>query len=263
MKTRNQNCEIIYRPLLFLIGTFAISWSCIYFLTKLEASGQIVPALFDFLDFMENASPLFCAFLLLKKYLFKDKFLWKFLFGKFDTFHSYIFVFLLFAAQFLNFYWFQIENSECSIQTFLITFVGQFLLGGGMEEAGWRGYLLPCFYQKYNLPIILSSIGVSMIWVVWHLPYFFMPGGIQTNTNFLFYAFVGIITGLILSAIYSLTNSVLLCMLFHSWQNTIALTIQTDRSNPRFLLMFLSLGIISVLICLNQQRKSILQSSKS
>lgn len=263
MKTRDQNCGIIYRPILFLIGTFIISWNSIYFMTKLEAPSQIVLVLFNLLDFLENASPLLCACLLLKEYLFKDKFLWKFLFGKFDTFKSYILVFLLFAAQFLSFYWFQIGNPKYSIQTFLITFVGQFLLGGGLEEAGWRGYLLPCFYQKCNLHIILSSIGVSMIWVVWHLPYFFMPNGIQANTNFLFYAFVGIITGLILTAIYSLTNSILLCMLFHSWQNTIVLTIQIDLSNPRFLLMFLALGIISALLCLNQQRKSIIQSLKS
>lgn len=89
----------------------------------------------------------------------------------------------------------------------MITFMGQFLLGGGLEEAGWRSYLLPYFYQKY--PILLSSALVSIIWVFWHLPYFLTPDSMQA-----------------------------------------------DQSDFRFMLIFLFLGVLSVLLCINIQKRN-------
>lgn len=160
----------------------------------------------------------------------------------------------MFAAQFLNFYMFQVEKAEFSVRTFIIAFVGQFWLGGGLEEAGWRGYLLPCIYRKYN--IVISSIVVSIIWVLWHLPYFLIPGSVQAGGSFLSYSIIGVITGFILAAIYLLTKSVLLCMLFHSWQNTIVMTVQADMGNIWFMIVFLFLGIVSVLLCLGKQKQA-------
>ena len=156
-------------------------------------------------------------------------------------------------AQFFNFYLFKIEDVELSVQVFMITFVGQFMLGGGLEVGGWRGYLLPCLYKKYN--ILFASVLVSIVWVFWHLPYFFISGSMQAGESFLSYALIGIITGFILTAIYLLTKSVLLCMLFHSWQNTIVMTVQVDMSNIWFMILFILLGVISFLICIVSQKQ--------
>ena len=106
------------------------------------------------------------------------------------------------------------------------------LLGGGLEDGGWRGYLLPCFSRK--CPILLSSTAVSLLWVLWHLPYFLLPGNLQSEQNFFSYTLIGVVTSFILTAIYLLTNSVLLCMLFHSWQNTLVMTIPADTGNNCF-----------------------------
>lgn len=249
MKTEQKN--IIYKPILFCIGTFAITWCCIWLLGKTDYNKYGV--FYTFLDFLENVSPLFCALLLFRHYLKEEKFLWCFFFGKTSGIYSYIIVFLLFLVQFLNFYFFKIESDACSVRIFIITFAGQLLLGGGLEEAGWRGYLLPCLYNKH--PILVSSVLVSIIWVFWHLPYFFISGSMQAEQSFFAYFMIGIITGFILSAIYLLTESVLLCMLFHSWQNTIVMTIQADMENVGFLLMFIMIGIVSGLICVREQKR--------
>ncbi|MCI8382031.1 MAG: CPBP family intramembrane metalloprotease [Lachnospiraceae bacterium] len=45
----------------------------------------------------------------------------------------------------------------------MVTFAGQLLLGGRLEEGGWRGYLLPCLYKEYN--ILFSSVAVSAFWI--------------------------------------------------------------------------------------------------
>lgn len=66
---------------------------------------------------------------------------------------------------------------------------------------------LPCLYRKHH--ILISSATVSILWVLWHLPYFILPGTMQEGQNFISYAVIGLLTGFLLTAIYLLTKSVL------------------------------------------------------
>jgi len=40
--------------------------------------------------------------------------------------------------------------------------------GGGQEELGWRGFMLPLLQEKYGA--LVSSLIVGVAWAVWHLP---------------------------------------------------------------------------------------------
>jgi membrane protease YdiL (CAAX protease family) len=40
--------------------------------------------------------------------------------------------------------------------------------GGGQEELGWRGFMLPLLQEKYSA--LVSSLIVGVSWAVWHLP---------------------------------------------------------------------------------------------
>ena len=51
------------------------------------------------------------------------------------------------------------------------------LFGGGLEEPGWRGYLLPALQETYS-PLTAGLI-VGVVWAGWHLPLAFIPGTIQ------------------------------------------------------------------------------------
>jgi len=250
MRSNQETPDIIYKPLLFTICTFVVTWCCAGLMAKVDYEAHIV--LYTFLDFMENASPLLCALILLSPYLVKENLFFQFFLGVPNRISRYVVVFSLFIAQFLNFYLFRVDGMDFSAQTFMITFAGQLVLGGGLEEGGWRGYLLPNLYRKHN--ILLSSVVVSLIWVFWHIPYFFISDSMQAGESFFSYSIIGIITGFILTAIYLLTKSVLLCMLFHSWQNTIVMTIQADMSNIWFMILFLLLGVISILLCMFEQK---------
>ncbi|MEG2789643.1 MAG: type II CAAX endopeptidase family protein [Romboutsia sp.] len=91
------------------------------------------------------------------------------------------------------------------------------ILGGGLEEIGWRGFLLPKLLNKYSY--IKSSLIIGIIWSLWHLPLWFVVGSPQQNLHFLPFALSCIASSFILTFIYTHTNSVWLCILFHALDN--------------------------------------------
>jgi len=56
------------------------------------------------------------------------------------------------------------------------------LLGGGQEELGWRGYILDPMEER--LGPWLGNLVLGVIWAIWHLPLFFIPGTSQTFMPF-------------------------------------------------------------------------------
>ena len=91
------------------------------------------------------------------------------------------------------------------------------LFMGGLEEAGWRYVLQPELETKTGY--ILFSLIFSVIWLVWHLPLFFIAGTGQTTMDIGLYA-IGIVgLSFALSALWKVTKSVFLCVLLHCLVN--------------------------------------------
>lgn len=101
----------------------------------------------------------------------------------------------------------------------LIFMIPMMLFGGGLEEAGWRGILQPELEQKYGYTI--ATIVVSVIWWLWHLPLFFIQGVSQYGADFFAFGISVIGLSFALSAIKRITNSTLLCILFHCIINSL------------------------------------------
>jgi len=59
------------------------------------------------------------------------------------------------------------------------------ILGGGLEEPGWRGFALPALLKRYT-PFVASMI-VGVVWAFWHLPLFFAPLSSQFGLPFGWY----------------------------------------------------------------------------
>jgi membrane protease YdiL (CAAX protease family) len=102
--------------------------------------------------------------------------------------------------------------------------------GGGLEELGWRGVAQPEMERNLRRPA--AAVLVGLIWALWHLPLFVLPGVGQYGTNFPVFA-IGLVGGaLILAWLYGRTKSILLCILFHAGWNAVAafeLAIPSDR----------------------------------
>ncbi|WP_331235854.1 CPBP family intramembrane glutamic endopeptidase [Natronorarus salvus] len=55
-----------------------------------------------------------------------------------------------------------------------IAFVFVLLLGGPLqEEFGWRGYALDPLVERFGA--LSASLGLGLVWGIWHLPWFYMP----------------------------------------------------------------------------------------
>lgn len=91
------------------------------------------------------------------------------------------------------------------------------ILGGGLEEIGWRGVLLPELMKKYSA--LTATIIVSFIWAIWHLPLWFIAGTVQHDLNLFWFILSILGTSLLISAVYINTKSVFLCILLHALFN--------------------------------------------
>lgn len=102
----------------------------------------------------------------------------------------------------------------------IIFMIPMMLIGGGLEEAGWRYILQPQLEKKYKFTI--STIIVSIIWWLWHLPLFFINGVSQYGTNYLAFGINILGLSFALATIRKNTNSVWLCVLFHCIINSLS-----------------------------------------
>jgi len=68
------------------------------------------------------------------------------------------------------------------IYVFPLYWVMMVFLGGGQEEIGWRGYILPFLERRFGT--WTGSTILGLIWAVWHIPLWFIPGTSQVYMHF-------------------------------------------------------------------------------
>ncbi len=86
------------------------------------------------------------------------------------------------------------------------------------EEIGWRGYALPRMAAQFGLA--RASILLGLIWAIWHLPLFFIPGTDTYGQSFVVYALQVTPLSVAFAWLYWRTNgSLLLTMLMHAAAN--------------------------------------------
>jgi membrane protease YdiL (CAAX protease family) len=94
------------------------------------------------------------------------------------------------------------------------------LFGGGLEEPGWRGYLLPKLQQSYSA--LTAALLVGVVWVGWHLPLFVVPGTIQSEVSLVLYAAQLIAMSVLLTWLTNAAGgSVIPAILLHAGGNAI------------------------------------------
>lgn len=133
-----------------------------------------------------------------------------------------------------------------------------FMSGPWSEEFGWRGYALDRITTPFSL--LAGSIGLGLIWGIWHLPLFFMPatwhGQIGFGlTGFWMFMLRSVGLALIMTWVYLKTNrSILSGMFLHFTSNftgQLLASVSERVEVTETILIFVS-GLIA---CLSMVRK--------
>ena len=105
-----------------------------------------------------------------------------------------------------------------ALPTVLVISVYMFIQVGSGEEIGWRGYALPKLQTGYSA--LVSSVILGVIWTLWHLPLFFTPTTIYSDTPvWVFLVFLLPFSILIGWVLNSTGGSVLMVMILHAVMN--------------------------------------------
>ena len=93
------------------------------------------------------------------------------------------------------------------------------LVFGGIEEIGWRYFFQPALQEK--LTYLVSTLCTFVVWSLWHLLYFYIDGSMATVHLLPF--LLGLLSNcFILSAIYTKTRSLWLCVMTHALINALS-----------------------------------------
>jgi hypothetical protein len=133
-----------------------------------------------------------------------------------------------------------------------LIFVVNIFLGGPLaEDIGWRGYILPRLSECSNA--FSASLVIGVVWAFWHLPFFFLPGGLQVvgEVPFFWFALLTIAWSVLFAWVYVNTQSVLIAVLLHAAINTTlgSLGIMGQpASNPRVMILNVALTWLAVIL---------------
>lgn len=87
--------------------------------------------------------------------------------------------------------------------------------GQAGEEIGWRGYALPRLAARWGLGS--ASLVLGVVWAVWHLPLFYVPGADSFGQSFPMFLLQVIPVSVAIAWLYWRTGgSLLLTMLMHA-----------------------------------------------
>lgn len=134
--------------------------------------------------------------------------------------------------------------------TFPICFM-QSLVFGGIEEVGWRYTFQPLLEKK--IPYEIASIVTFVSWGIWHYLYFYITDTI-TGIKHVSFLLGLLVSCFVLGAIYHLTLSLWLCVLYHCLLNTFS---QTLEGNGKMWGMLSS--VICILLAIVGVRKKIVK----
>ena len=135
------------------------------------------------------------------------------------------------------------------------------LVGGGLEEVGWRFLFQP--WLEKRLSFIPASLIVAFVWTIWHLPLFYIEGTHQHEWNFILWSFMVFGFCFMLGAIYHLSKSVWLCVLFHTLINCLTETFMPRGLEnleqgiiPQTILMLACVAVSIVAVALANRRRA-------
>jgi membrane protease YdiL (CAAX protease family) len=140
-----------------------------------------------------------------------------------------------------------------------------FVIGGLLEESGWRGYALPQLQPRMGA--LWASIILGVIHACWHLPLFFIPGAGFDAITFLVYLVITITLSVLFTWVYNSTGrSLLLVSIAHAsvnvwmanlWGRAVAALPSIAGGPDPAILYAVALTVAAVLLVLCTDRRTL------
>ncbi len=204
----------------YIIYTFSFSWlfwGIAIFLTQTHIAEfgnplMLIPYM------LGGLSPAICETYIKRKYSSKSEFKY-FVKNIINPRHHVVWYILIIVSAFTCCFLPTLFGGASKVLPLYMAFLEMplMIVGGGLEEIGWRGFLQPTLQKK--MPAFLSVMIISCVWAVWHLPLWFILGTSQMKLNFLTFFITATALSLILAALFNFTHSVFLCIIMHAFIN--------------------------------------------
>ena len=235
----------IRRLIKFLIITFTITWGSFWLLALLISKNIVTvhdPA--GTILFLLGAFGVTIASVFVLPERVSVKSVIRFVFSHRKNTIGYLLLFSLLLVAVLGLSSMEVDKSLLTYQLpFLLIMV--ILMGGGHEELGWRGVLQPLLEKKFPFPI--ATVITSAIWVLWHIPLWFVKGSDQYGTSLIEFCVYVLVMSFILAAIYKKTRCVFYCSIFHGLSNVLT-SLFVTKANGKLLIGLLMISIVSVVV---------------
>jgi membrane protease YdiL (CAAX protease family) len=144
-----------------------------------------------------------------------------------------------------------------------ILIIPMMIIGGGLEEIGWRGILQP-YLEKYN-SFLKSTFIVAVIWTIWHLPLWFIIGTSQSKESFLMFGVAVLGMSFTLAVIRKITNNIFMCILFHSCVNSFTTVFMLQQNVSTITTTIVEIILVLIMIFIlskNREQKNSYQISE-
>ena len=127
------------------------------------------------------------------------------------------------------------------------------LVFGGIEEIGWRYFFQPTLQEK--LTYIVSTLCTFVAWSLWHLLYFYIDGSLTMVKLLPF--LLGLFSNcFILSAIYTKTRSLWLCVMTHALINALSQLSSTEENLGLSLVIKVLIILLAIKIASSSMEKA-------
>lgn len=164
--------------------------------------------------------------------------------------NNYLLVLMFLVLDFLP----QVFSGEMIIPTWylpIILFV-KALVFGGIEEIGWRYFFQPTLQEKWTY--LVSTLCTFVAWSLWHLLYFYIDGSLARIHLLPF--LLGLLSNcFILSAIYTRTRSLWLCVMTHALINALSQLSSTEENLGLSLVIKVLIILLAVILASSSMEK--------
>lgn len=116
---------------------------------------------------------------------------------------------------------FPVDLQAPSIVVAIPYFVLMLFIGGGQEEFGWRGYAQHPLQERFG--VVPASLFIGVIWGLWHLPLWVMPGDGHSTYPFIAFLIMTTSISVVYAWIFNASGKkLIIAMIFHAMSNTAA-----------------------------------------